>query len=228
MVWALLFMVADLRADAHEVFANHVVAANAERVEELEAIVKGVKSVTERREMRKTIREAKSGKEILTPSQATYRNLVSRKTRRTNGPDLCAFSVRWREAKTGDLLWIEFTHTSEKISGNRVDSQTISSSEKFATIFEAADGYVLAHPITWDLGPQITQLVPTVDESLTIKIIDGNELNPRSGEITLEGHFYVAEVAPELLTIVLIDPFEVKRLAAEKIKTANAAQAGKQ
>ncbi len=222
MVWVLLFMVADLRADAHEAFANQVVAANAERVEELEAILKGVKSVTERREMRKTIREAKSGKAILTTKTGNYKSLVSSKSRRANGPDLVAFSVRWKDAKAGDLLSHKFAY------GNSVGASEISSGEKFIRIFEAADGFVLAHPIDWDFGIERNELVPTVDESLTIKIVDGNELNPREGELQLGGEWYVAEVSPEIVTIVLIDPFEVKRVAAEKIKAANAAQAGKQ
>ncbi len=219
MVWALLFMVADLRADAHEAFANHVVAANAERVEELEAIVKGVKSVTERREMRKTIREAKSGKAILPSKNGTYKSLVSVKTRRANGPDLVAFSVRWKDAKAGDLLSHKFTYP------NSVGAGEISSGEKFIRIVEAADGFVLAHPINWDFGIERNELVSSVDESLTIKIVDGNELNPRAGELQLGGEWYVAEVSPEVVTIVLIDPFEVKRVAAEKIMAGNAARA---
>lgn len=46
-----------------------------------------------------------------------------------------------------------------------------------------------------------------VDESMTIKIIDGVELNPRSRSITPEGHFYVAEMGFELLTIILMSRF---------------------
>lgn len=223
MVWALfMLMVADLRAEAHEAFANHVVAANAERVEELEAILKGVKSVTERREMRKTIRDAKSGKEILTPNKGDYKSLVSSKSRRANGPDLVAFSVRWKDAKTGDLLSHDFTYA------NPVGPGRVSSGRKFIRIVEAADGFVLAHPINWDFGIERNELVPTVDESLTIKIVDGNELKPREGELQLGGEWYVAEVSPQTVTIVLIDPFEVKRVAVEKIQAANAEDAGKQ
>lgn len=218
MGWLLLLMVADLRAEAHEAFANHVVAQNADRIRVLEILVKGEKSVTERRAMRKTIRDAKSGKEILTPGQETYRNLVSSDTRRTNAPDPnYAHSVRWGEAKAGDLLYLDFSYTSESGGGK------VSTGRKNMKIVETADGYVVAHPIDWEFGRKLGEMVPTVNTGLTIKIVDGNEFKPRSGEILVDGAWYVGEVEPGKITLALIDPFEIKRIAQEKIAAQAAA-----
>ena len=125
MIWLLAFMfqantAAELQAAANQAFAQHVAAENEKSILLLELQVKETKSAKDKTALKRTIRNAKLGKELIPLKKGSFKKFVtwdSRKigtrpgpllsksgTERLEEPDLIyAPSVAWDKTAAGGL-----------------------------------------------------------------------------------------------------------------------------
>jgi len=219
MLLILLMFVGDLQLEANQAFASHAIAQNAEQVRSLEASAKVAESSKERQAIRKTVREAKSGKVLLKPAKDSFRSIVTTKTRNVGTPDpLYVHNIQWHDAKAGDLIFLDFSYHTE--TGGRADDAL-----KNLQVVSADAESITTNPINWQFGKRLTEIVPNVDQSTTIRIVDGGQYKPREGQLRVDGEWYVARVEGGEITIVWIDPFEIERIAKEQIAAANTSKA---
>lgn len=239
MLFMCLFIVQDLYAEANLAFANHVVKQNAEGISQLEEDAKKSKSANERRAIQKQIRSARLGRDILASRKQSFKNiaisdrrvigskpvLISGKrgeSARVNVTDyLYLFSVDWRQAKTGDVLFLDFSHLTGTPNQR---GMFVNDNMK---VLQADGNRMTANPIEWRFGRSIGEMIPTVNDRLKIEIYDSSKYEKREGNIFIHGLWYVAKADGDSITIVMPDESEVERLAREKIAEASEKPADK-
>lgn len=233
MIWILLLtfqvdLTAELQAEANQAFAQHVAAENEKSVQLLELQVKATKSTKEKTALKRTIRNAKLGKELIPLKKGSFEKFVmwdSRQIGTRPGPLLSksgterleeaeliyAPSVSWEKIESGDLLHLDFSHSTGHGGGPATATM------ENMRVLEADENSVTAQPVSFKFGTKLTEIVPVVKSEWTIRLVDSGKLPVREGSIFVDGFWYVATVENHRATIVKVDQVEVEEVAKQMI-----------